>query len=125
MAGKRRVARAGTAFLLCLAVTQAGCALLVPPAWRPRAPVPLHGEIPAADEPSEELAHLSDADLEARIQQDRERLLALTVQAEGPMATPETEREIRDLAQRLPQLQRESRARGSAPGARIRHPVIQ
>jgi hypothetical protein len=130
MAGER-VARAGTAVLLGLALLQVGCALLVPPGWRARAPIPLSGDMPparaSAGLPAEELAALSDDELLARLDRDRERLVELAGQpGQGPLASPESEREIREIADRLPVLQREIAERGAAPrGSRIRHPVIR
>jgi hypothetical protein len=130
MAGKR-VARAGTAVLLGLALLQVGCALLVPPGWRARAPIPLAGDMPPARSsaglPAEELGALPDDELLARIQRDRERLVELAGQTgQGPLASPEFEREIREIAERLPVLQHEIAERGAGPpGSRIRHPVIR
>jgi hypothetical protein len=126
-----RVARAGTALLLCLAMLEVGCALLVPPRWRARAPLPLAGDMPparaSAELPAEELARLSNEELLARIDRDRERLVALASRPEpGALASPESERELREIAGRLPVLQRELLERGTAgPGTRIRHPVIR
>jgi len=132
MTGTRRVAWAGSAFLVGLALTQAGCcALLVPPSWRPRAPIPLAGPMPppeavASGEDSSDLTSLSDAQLDARLDAAREQLVGLTLAARDPGAGAGSEREMRELAEQLPLLQREKRARGSAgPGSRIRHPVIR
>ncbi len=122
----------GAAALGCVAAlvlggTNLGCALLVPPVWRTRAPVPLAGPIEA------ELSSTptgTPAAIVAAITADRRELVAIVSE---PMQDP-SDREsaearasgLREIAIRLPALQEELRAAGGEqPGQRIRHPVIR
>jgi hypothetical protein len=134
-------ARASIALLLCAGVLGSGCALLLPESWRGRAPIPLAGPIDPAelDGPgsggADDLATLSDEQLHAIVEADRARLVEIASADDsgvvattegGPDRRPEATAELREIADRLPRLQRELDRRGGGPSSsRIRHPVIR
>ena len=134
-----RSAKARTAIVLALCTTlgTSGCALLLPPSWRGRAPVPLAGPISASELHGTTLdgaggipidpAELSDERLLSIVESDRRRLIEIASEAdEGPLATPESEAELREIANRLPLLQHELDSRATTrKGSSIRHPVIR
>ena len=129
----RRPASAWRVAVLALvsATLGSGCAMLIPPSWRAHAPVPLAGPIPAlnpeASAEATEWASLSNEQLLRLVQADHDRLVEIaSAEAAGPHATPESEAELRAIADRLPALQAELVARGAGgPGSRTRHPVIR
>lgn len=122
--GRRRSAAcqvrgSATALLLCAAIFSSGCALLIPPSWRGRAPLPLagpleEGALDGSGVDEAELAAMSDEDLARRVEADRRRLEEIASRpGEGPLADETSEAELRELADRLPRLQRElARRRG-------------
>jgi len=127
---RRHARNAAIAWISCAGLLGSGCALLIPSSWRGSAPIPLAGPIDPAelDGPAaEDLARLSDEELRARVAADRERLSEIASTAEtAPFETPEAEAELREIANRLPRMQRELESRGGGgAGSRIRHPVIQ
>lgn len=117
--------RAGIAALLAAQVACTGCALLIPPSWRSRAPLPLAGPVDPSSVEAEGSAldpsGLSDERLLELVEQDRSRLVEL---AGGAERAPNEV--LQEIANRLPRLQRELESRGAAlPGTRKRHPVIR
>jgi hypothetical protein len=108
------------------------CALLVPPSWRQGADVPLAGPIDPpvqVPEPGERSAEEEQeiAAMRAQLERDRARVLEIMSAEELPaLVEIGEESELRELADRIPRLQRELRARGERrDGTRIRHPVIR
>ncbi len=120
----RREAALGAA--LVVALLSSGCALLVPPSWRPQAPMALAGPIQLDGEASDFADSSSTEELSAAIAADQLRLIEIVSDpARAPIGGP-TEGELRDIAGRLPHLQNELSERDDAEsGARIRHPVIR
>lgn len=129
---RRSVASRPGRLLACALVaaflTASGCALLIPPSWRGRAPVPLAGPIategadPAAGERGPlEPSQLSDERLALLIDADQERLVELASRSEtAPGERQRTETELREIADRLPRLQHElDRRRGEASRATL------
>ncbi len=111
---------------LALGLLAAGCALVVPPAWRSRAPIPLAGplevpsDLPAASDPTHDEA------LAAAIATDRLRLVEIVSDPARVIIGGPGEEELREIASRLPRLQNKLDARpGAESGSRIRHPVIR
>ena len=118
----RRVA--AIALLASAALHLAGCALLIPPSWRGRAPVPLAGPIDpdlidgSARHQDETLAALPDDQLAARVDADQARLIEIA--SRPGSASQSDDAELRAIADRLPRLQRElERRRGSEPGPQV------
>lgn len=112
---------------LLLAVTAAtSCALLVPSPWRVSTPVPLHGGAVASDPQSGTFRETSTEDLAHRIATDRARLMALAANVDGDVVTERPIDELREIALRLPELQREmARRPADDAGLRARHPTIR
>jgi hypothetical protein len=109
-------------------LASSGCALLIPPSWRGRAPIPLAGPIgadgmdaAASEQGPPEPSQLSDERLELLIDADQERLVELASHTgTGPAERQRTETELREIADRLPRLQHElDRRRGDASRATI------
>ena len=98
-----------------------GCALLVPPYWRTRAPIALAGPIET------ELSSTPTgppAEIVSAIAADQRKLVAIV--SESSQDPEARAAELREIAVRLPALQEELRAvGGEQPGQRIRHPVIK
>ena len=122
----RRVA--AIALLASAALHLAGCALLIPPSWRGRAPVPLAGPIDpdlidgSARHQDETLAALPDDQLAARVDADQARLVEIASRpaSDAKAASQSDAAELRAIADRLPRLQRElERRRGSEPGPQV------
>ena len=113
--------------VLAVSLGALGCALLVPPAWRASAPVPLAGSI----DRNERAPTGSDTEtlgsLAQSVANDRARLVEIVSDPERtPPAMGAGEQELRAIGERLPRNQRVLRARGEGPrGSRIRHPVIR
>ncbi len=127
------IPKAGIAAILAASIAWTGCALLIPPSWRGRAPLPLAGAVDttvaaartptgastadAAIDPST----LTDERLLLLVEHDRNRLVELASHVERA-----SDPELREIANRLPRLLRELESRGTLlPGSRIRHPVIR
>jgi hypothetical protein len=129
--------RSAAALLLCGAVFVSGCALLIPPSWRGRAPIPLAGSIEPEDangsrDASPIPGELSPADasieqLRLQVDADQRRLVELASRpGGGPLADEASEAELHQIADRLPRLQRELERRGAGEeGGRTRQPVIR
>ena len=111
---------------LSLALLGSGCALLVPPSWRPRAPMALAGPIQPDGEATAAATSASTEDLSRAVAADRSRLLELVSDPTRALIGGPSEDELRDIAGRLPHLQNELAERvDGESGARIRHPVIR
>lgn len=101
-----RQPKARLCWILAASIAWTGCALLVPPSWRGRAPLPLAGpvdtgaasESPAGLDP----ASFSDEKLQHLVDSDEKRLVEIAAQTEPP-----SEQELREIADRLPALLRE------------------
>jgi len=118
-------AKARACWILAASIAWTGCALLVPPSWRERAPLPLAGPVDTSATPAEtaglDPASLSDEKLLQLVESDEKRLVEIATQTEPP-----SEQELRAIANRLPMLLRELESRGTPlPGSHVRHPVIR
>jgi len=106
-------------------VALTGCALVVPKAWRVGAPVPLHGPVHGndavvdlTDVPTEELART--------VADGHRRLIEIAAETDSEMVAEQRVLEVREMALRLPALQRELEARGgNETQAHPRHPTIR
>ncbi len=123
------IPKAGIAVILAASIAWTGCALLIPPSWRGRAPLPLAGAVDTTVTPTSASAAdaaidpstLTDERLLLLVEQDRNRLVELASHVERA-----SDPELREIANRLPRLLRELESRGTLlPGSRIRHPVIR
>ena len=118
-----RIPKAGIAAILAASIAWTGCALLLPPSWRGRAPVRLSGSLDASPVTTADAtldpSSLTDEQLRLLVEQDRDRLIELATQDER-----DSERELREIADRLPLLLRELESRGTpSPEPPSRKPV--
>ena len=124
-----RIPKAVAAVILAASIAWTGCALLIPPSWRGRAPLPLAGAVDttaaaaraSAGDPAIDPSTLTDERLLLLVERDRNRLVEIATHVERA-----SDPELREIANRLPLLLRELESRGAPlPGSRIRHPVIR
>ncbi len=117
--------KARICWILAASIAWTGCALLIPPSWRGRAPLPLAGPVDTSEAPESpaglDPTSLSDEQLLRLVESDEKRLVEIATQTEPP-----SEQELREIANRLPLLLRELENRGTRlPGSHVRHPVIR
>lgn len=109
-----RIPKAGIAAILAASIAWTGCALLLPPSWRGRAPVRLSGSLDASPVTTADAtldpSSLTDERLRLLVEQDRSRLVELATQDERG-----NQRELREIADRLPGVLRELESRATPP----------
>ncbi len=120
-----RIPHTGIALILAASIAWTGCALLLPPSWRGRAPVPLAGAVdsnPAsAADATLDPSSLTNERLLQLVEQDRSRLIEFATQVERA-----SESELRAIADRLSLLVRELESRGTpVPGSPNPQPVTR